>query len=408
LGVYDLYRKRMSSSLSDSEVADCEISTDIKSNFTQQPNYRQVYRNDDLATAYDILFANGNVKDKTVGYKQLISYPYDTYVFQKGDYIHMAYGGESTTWLLTTLEATALYDVKGRLEQCNNDMKWIDSNGVLQSYRCVIQDEIKEDRIRDNRYITIPDGYIRVYVQSNSDTSQLKTNQRFIFNGSAYQIRSVINYADTGLIRYIMVKDAENEETDDLINNIADVYSKTYSISIVQDNFEQEVGYTNILDYNLTLNDEVSTADVEWVSSDLNIATINSSTGQINLLALGSVTFTARMSENADISDAITVTVVGSLSSLEDNLISPDISSIYQGETQTYTAYNYVDNVASADTFTIVGSGASTDNYTLTIIDGNSFSVKSLGYDATALTITCTNDTDASTVVKQIGLKGLW
>lgn len=408
MGAYDLYRKRMNSSKTDSEVADCEISTNIKNNFYQQPNYRQVYKNFDYVTTYDILFANGNVKDKTVGYKQLISYPYADYMFDKGDYIHMTYGGESTTWLLITLEKTALYDVKGRIEQCNNNLKWIDSNGNTRSYPCVILDEIKEDRIRDNKTITMPDGYISVYVQDNEYTSELKINKRFIFNGTAYQTRSIINYADTGLIRYVMVKDTENEEMDDLINNIADVYGLNYSISIVQDDFEQEVAYTTTLDYNLSLNDEVSINEVEWLSSDESIGTIDSETGEINLITLGEVTFTVRMVDNTTISDSITVTVVGSLSSIEDNLISPDVNSVYQNETQTYTVYNYIDNVQSADTFTIVGSGASVNKYTLTIIDGNSFSVKSLGYDATKLLITCTNDSDASVVTKAISLKGLW
>jgi hypothetical protein len=398
----------MNSSKTDSEVAECEISSNIKLNFTQQPNYRQVYKNLDYSTTYDILFANGNVKDKTVGYKQLISYPYDDYMFSKGDYIHMTYGGELTTWLLITLDTTALYDVKGRIEQCNNTMKWQDSNGVTMSYPCVIQDEIREDRIRGNKTITLPDGYITVYVQENEHTGNLKINKRFIFNGTAYEIRSLINYADTGLIRFIMVKDTENSETDDLVNNIADVNESSYTITILEDSFDQEVGYTSTLNYNLSLNGEVSTKDVEWISSDDSIATINSSTGAIELLSLGSVTFTVRMTDNTDVSDNISINVVGSLPSTDDNIISPDISNIFQGETQTYNVYNYTDNVQTADTFTIVASGADSDKYTLTIIDGNSFSVKSLGYSSDILTITCTNNIDASVVIGQIKLKGLW
>jgi len=408
LGVYDLYRARMNSSITDSEVADCEISSNIKEYFDQQPNYRQVYKNFEYTTTYDILFADGNVADKTVGYKRLISYPYDTYSFSKGDYIHVTYGGETTTWLLTTLDLTSLYNVNGRLEQCNNTLKWRDSNDKLRSYPCVIQDEIREDRTKSNKMITLPDGYVNVYVQNNVYTQELTVNKRFIFNGSAYQIRSIVNYADTGLIKYVMLKDTDNSELDDLTNNIANSDELTYFIDVIETDFEQEVGYTSTLNYTLTLNDESSDADVEWISSDENVGTINSSTGVINLLTLGSVTFTARMTDNTDVSASVAVTVVGSLSSVDSNIISPEINNVFQNETQIYTVYNYTDNVQTADTFTIVGSGADADKYTLTVISGNSFSVKSLEYSSTDLTVTCTNDVDATVVTKDITLKGLW
>ena len=407
MGVYDLYRKRVNSTLTDSEIAQCEMAQQIKDNFKQQPNYHQVYKNLDNSTMYDVLITNGSVKDKSVGYKMLISYPYDTFVFDSGDYVNFTYGGVDTTWLLTSIDKTYLYDTKGRIERCNNDLKWIDQFGNIQSYKCVILDALKEDRVKDNKTIMISDGYIMVEVQENNDTKLIRDNKRFIFNGNAYKVRSVINFVDTNTMTFVMVTDTINNETDDLVNNIANAYGYTYEISINQSDFEQSVGYTSSLSYTLLLNGNESNEAVEWISSNEEIATINNN-GEIELLDEGSITFTVRMVNNPSISDSITVTSTAIPSGISENIISPNITEILQEDTQIYTVYNYVDNVQTSDEFTVSLSGALNKYYTFTLIDNNTFSIKSLGYTSTKLNVLCTNNTDVTTVSTQIQLKGLW
>jgi len=44
----------------------------------------------------------------------------------------------------------------------------------------------------------------------------------------------------------------------------------------------------------------------------------------------------------------------------------------------------------------------------LQIIDGNHFSITSLGYTSTKLLVTCTNTTDATTTSISIQLEGAW
>lgn len=409
MGQYDLYRSRMRGNITNSEIANDDIEQDIKDDFYRQPNYYQVYLNSG-STLYDVLISSGNTREKTVGYKILTSYPYSTYVFDSGDYITWTYGGESTEWLLTTIDKPNLYSVSSRIKRCNNDLKWIDSNGETQSYKCVIEDKLNDDTLQEKKEIILTRGSIFVTVQSNSDTIQIRDSKRFIFDGNAYKVRSVLNFTDMNTLTFVMDVDMINDEYDDVINNIANTNNYNYSLTVNENDFEQIVGYTDTLSYVLTLDSEEITKDVEWASSDESVATINSSTGAIELLSLGSVTFTARMTNNTSVSDSVTVTVVGSLSSTEENRISPNITEIIQGATksQTYTVYNYVDKVASGDTFTITASGASEDYYTLEIVDGNTFTVTSLGYTSTLLTIICTNDTDATTTSINIQLKGLW
>ena len=91
------------------------------------------------------------------------------------------------------------------------------------------------------------------------------------------------------------------------------------------------------------------------------------------------------------------------------NFISPsNITQILQGVSQAYSIYNYVGGIAGSDTFTITASGSNSSSYQLTVVSGNSFIVKGLGYDPVPLVLSCVNGRDGSKVQLSIYLKGLW
>lgn len=76
--------------------------------------------------------------------------------------------------------------------------------------------------------------------------------------------------------------------------------------------------------------------------------------------------------------------------------ILPQKVKILQGETQTYSVYNYIGGIANADTFAISGTSAPTTNYELTVVDGNHFSVKNKTATSIPLIIHCVDNADSS------------
>ncbi|WP_459586059.1 hypothetical protein, partial [Enterobacter asburiae] len=70
----------------------------------------------------------GNSDDKTLGYKKMLSYPYQTLQFGIGDYIHFKYlhirdvPQKWTTWLLISLDTLRLFNVNGRMVPCNQTL----------------------------------------------------------------------------------------------------------------------------------------------------------------------------------------------------------------------------------------------------------------------------------------------
>lgn len=88
--------------------------------------------------------------------------------------------------------------------------------------------------------------------------------------------------------------------------------------------------------------------------------------------------------------------------------ISPSKTKILLGESVEYSVYSYANGVPQGDTFTIMAGGADSSLYELTIVDGNHFSILSLGQSNDALSITCEDTTTHDIVSIDITLGGAW
>ncbi len=193
-----------------------------KSTFSENPDYNKVYKNFNYDKIYEAWIYEGNKEDKIVGYKIFQSYPYDKPEFKIGDYINWNYSHkEISTWLLTSLDTQYLYNVTGRMLECNNSLRWKDKNGNLNCYPCVIKDALTYTNFKwGNSGIVQSGGDIVVLVQRNKETSQIDINDRFIFTGVAFKVKQKFNELNPDYLELYMMKVPELEG-DDLVNNIA-------------------------------------------------------------------------------------------------------------------------------------------------------------------------------------------
>ena len=89
--------------------------------------------------------------------------------------------------------------------------------------------------------------------------------------------------------------------------------------------------------------------------------------------------------------------------------MNPNPDFILQGDTTSYTVYLYTNGVQQADvfTFTLGNNDVPVENYTLSTISGNSFSVKNVKvYMDDPLVIDCTSGSNTKQL--SILLKGSW
>lgn len=199
-----------------------QISQLTKENFKASTDYRIVYKNFDYSKPYESWIYEGNDEDKIVGYKYFQSYPYDEPKFKIGDYIHWNFNHkELSTWILISLDTQYLYNVKGKILQCNNSLRWTDKKGELNCYPCVVEDALTYTNFKwGNKGVVEPGGDIVVIVQKNQYTSQIGINDRFIFNEIGFRVKQKFDELNPNYMELHMMKTPELDG-DNLKDNIA-------------------------------------------------------------------------------------------------------------------------------------------------------------------------------------------
>lgn len=208
---------------SGSDISSSDAMSELtKDTFFENTDYRVVYKNFNYDEPYDTWIYEGNDEDKIVGYKYLQSYPYDEVKFKIGDYIHWNFNHkELSTWLLTSLDTQYLYNVKGRMLQCNNSLRWKDNDETIHCYPCVIKDALTYTNFKwGNKGVVQTGGDIVVLVQRNEFTSKINVNDRFLFNEVAFRVKQLFDELNPNYVELYMMKAPELQD-DNYSDNIA-------------------------------------------------------------------------------------------------------------------------------------------------------------------------------------------
>jgi hypothetical protein len=92
-----------------------------------------------------------------------------------------------------------------------------------------------------------------------------------------------------------------------------------------------------------------------------------------------------------------------------ETIITPEVDSILEGDTQDFVITRYVNGVAQNDTYTFTPSGVPSENYILTTTSNNGFSVENIEeWSKNALTIECENNTTGEISIVSVWLTGGW
>lgn len=188
---------------------------------------------------------------------------------KRGDYIK--YNNEDYI-TLADIDNHVFYK-KTKIRKCNQRLKWIDRDGIVREYPCLIVNDsygVKENLSND--YINENMAKAKIIMQNNKDTVLIPPNFRFIFNNSKHDIYKTIDIStaiNNGLITIMTAKDLPVFE-DDIENNLA--YNSGVFEEVVYDIIgENQIRYNQEYIYTLTpsIND-----NVEFVIDDEEIATI--------------------------------------------------------------------------------------------------------------------------------------
>lgn len=304
------------------------------------------------------------------------------------------------------------------VRRCNNLLRWKDQYDNLIEEPCILANVLKEAGDYTTSQMMITSGFITLYCQRNSRTNTILPNDRFLFgvpnNRSAYRVygngrKLYMNSITTDetspcISEFYLGAHFINEQTDDIVNGIADAYRNEYALTILDGDILQAVSFSKTLTAEIKQNDVIVSGDVVWSTSNGSVVSVTSA-GVITCLTIGTATITCTMEDNEDIHDSITIYVSNTVTDDYTVEISPEATIIYEGESQTYNCYLLNNGIPTADTFSFAASGVSPDYFRLYIVSGNSFRIENIEkYLEDDLTITCTSGSHVKTI--DVSLRG--
>lgn len=376
-------------------------------------------------TRYKAWIYDGTEEEQIVGHKYVQMYPYGEPVLQQGDYITFDYHNDNirSVWLCLALDSSTLYQQKGKIRRCTNEIRFYNDHGELIKIPCVFDDKINSEKdiaLTGLKYIN---GITTLYMQDNSDSEQLRPNQRLLFGRpgmwTAFKIVSVgVNNfmneiywdnATAGIVEVTMEAAYVNNDADDVINGIAD--ANRYSIKIDVGDTSAVVGDRITLTATVIKNNSaIVDKPVVWNSSDDAVASVED--GVVSVLKNGTAVITACLKDNQDVKDSITISVPEVLDDVYAIVVSPYAENSYgilQGDTTKFECCLYKNGLPEADMFDFSVTDETDipkECYQFKVVDGNSFSVKNIRRTDGTLRILCKSGEHE--FIANIKLKGAW
>lgn len=325
------------------------------------------------------------------------------------------YRFENNIWIVYSLENILTATSSVYVRRCNNTINTEDKYGNIHKEPCVIDYKINETQLQRSTEMEVPNSRLQVFCQDNVYSDRFSINNRFIFGSSVYKIRSrgdydlreTFNSGSQKIINFYV--DLDNISDDDRFDlGIANYVEHNYTAIITTGNIENVIGFTGKLNAQVLLDGEETDEEVIWESTSPSVAEIDPYTGEFKLLKLGECGFIATMVNKPDVTSAVQVKVSNVLPMVSKIVIDPVSKFVKLNARQTFSVYEYVNNVATNTAFTFTFSGANSRYYKISDVDGNHFTVLNLRPSDERLIVSCVSDTSNTRITEfEIELGGL-
>ena len=325
------------------------------------------------------------------------------------------YRFENNIWIVYSLENILTATSSVYVRRCNNTINTEDKYGNIHKEPCVIDYKINETQLQRSTEMEVANSRLQVFCQDNVYSDRVSINNRFIFGSSVYKIRSrgdydlreTFNSESQKIINFYI--DLDNISDDDRFDlGIANYVEHNYTAIISTGNIENVIGFTGKLNAQVLLDGEGTDEEVIWESTSPSVAEIDPYTGEFKLLKLGECGFIATMVNKPDVTSAVQVKVSNVLPMVSKIVINPVSKFVKLNARQTFSVYEYVNNVATNAVFTFTFSGANSRYYKISDVDGNHFTVLNLRPSDERLIVSCVSDTSDTRITEfEIELGGL-
>lgn len=128
------------------------------------------------------------------------------------------------TWITINTNTIIGSMASAILQRCNNWLKWYDNKQILHEWPCVFERSLGSTGLnRGSEGVAEVGADITIKVQRNEATDTIPYNQRFIFDGHAFQVKQINNHISNTYME-IYLFETQVQSNDDLVNNIANSF----------------------------------------------------------------------------------------------------------------------------------------------------------------------------------------
>ena len=253
------------------------------------------------------------------------------------------YKFEGSYWLADFTDPMITVQKFLTVRRCNNWLRMIDpENGAIVQWPCVVDYDATSPSPQVSSDIILPNNHLSVLVQGNAETSRLfKLNTRFMLGGRPFKLQAYQNALmpndsteQTNLLYLDLYLDELHDEDNQELQ-LADNGEFNYSVQIdsVSKDIKVAVGREGQFNAVVLLNGQGVTRDVVWASSAPDTVFVDDEGKyMVKSNEPSSVTVTATLQGNEQISDSIQIEIVNQDELVPVVNIIPDFTKIRQYE----------------------------------------------------------------------------
>lgn len=200
----------------------------FSTSFRDSPSYEEIFINEDSEIYHSQIISDAKIPTT----KNILMEPNSVI---KAGYTVKRSNGE--IWLCLSSDPNDIY-TKGKIEKCNFYLKWIDSEGFLQTFPSVLYYNARSNfGTEEDKTMNLPAGRRQITVQRNENTQVIQRDSRFIIGSEAFKVIDTDYMSDDGLVNLSLQSDQIDPVKDNLELGIADYHKLgKYELHILNDN----------------------------------------------------------------------------------------------------------------------------------------------------------------------------
>lgn len=255
----------------------------------------------------------------------------------------------NNTWLADNPSNIASVTGNALVKRCNAVWNALDYYGnIISEPMAITKPTTTANANTDTEMMNLADSYIDCIMQANEWTlANLRNNTRMILGSSGFAVRGLSDYIreftdqqDSVRILRFSLYYQEPLETDDIANQIAGGLAFSWVINVAGPK-SMQVNQTDTFTATSLRNNEPvpSTQPVtyQWSSSNVEVATVDETTGVVTAVADGDATITCTLTENPSIYASAPITVQTASSGLMWASEIPENVPAYQSRSVSVT-----------------------------------------------------------------------